>query len=345
MEEKIAFVFDTNFIVQNQNLSEVIKKLDNKYIPYVTQVSIEERKVQQCAVKKTAYEKALKLCKEIKALLTIKSYSDLEAELIKHKEAIQHGYESVFKEHIIKYEISSDLFDTILTRAYNKIPPFNDNDKASDKGFKDTLMWLSIIEFFKNNGEDEIVFLTNDKCFTEKSDALNKEFEEYAKKKIKIMENSMFGTLLENRKSTESTPKKEIPNIEKIREQLRDTLDSICWTTEYNYFGDEEYYRGFLTSIQFDEIYIKSIMDNLENVIQDHIFSDKIKVSVFLDNDNRIYNDRKIDITIIEKLNKLYKETSSNFPEHLSALIKTVTEKLNENYEEVDIITDTEVPF
>ena len=345
MEEKIAFVFDTNFIVQNQNLSEVIKKLDKKYIPYVTQVSIEERKAQQCAAKKSAYVEALRLRNEIKALLTIKSYSDLEAELIKHKEAIQHGYESVFKEHIIKYEISSDLFDTILTRAYNKIPPFNDNDNASDKGFKDTLMWLSIMEFFKNSGENEIVFLTDDKGFINKTDDLTKEFEEYTGKKIQIKKNSMFGTLLENKKSTESTPKKEIPNIEKIREQLRDTLDSICWTTEYNYFGDEEYYRGFLTSIQFDEVYIKSIMDNLENVIQDHIFSDKIKVSVFLDNDNRIYNDRKIDITIIEKLNKLYKETSSNFPEHLSALIKTVTEKLNENYEEVDIITDTEVPF
>ena len=345
MEEKIAFVFDTNFIVQNQNLSEVIKKLDKKYIPYVTQVSIEERKAQQCAAKKSAYVEALKLSKEIKALLTIKSYSDLEAELIKHKEAIQHSYESVFKEHIIKYEISSDLFDTILTRSYNKIPPFNDNDNASDKGFKDTLMWLSIMEFFKNSGENEVVFLTDDKGFTNKTDDLTKEFEDYTDKKIHIKKNSMFSSLLENKKLTELVPKNEIPNIEIIREQLKDTLDSICWTTAYNDFGDEEYYRNFLTSIRFDEIYIKSVMENLETVIQDHIFSDQIKVSVFLDKDSRIYNDRKIYITIIEKLNKLYKETSEIFPEHLSALIKTVTEELNENYEEVLIITDTEVPF
>lgn len=344
-EEKIAFVFDTNFIVQNKRLDEVLKQLEKKYVPYVTQVSIEERKAQQCIEKKKAYEKIKEEKKQISSLVTLKTMHDLEMELDKFRSLVQQLYEKLFEGTVIKYDISSESFNSILHRAFDKIPPFNDSDNASDKGFKDTLMWLSIMKFFKTNGESEVIFLTDDKGFINKSDILTKEFEEYTGKKIQIKTNAMFGNLLRNTPPKESFYKKGIPNIESIREQLRDILDSICWTTEYNYFGDEEYYRSFLTSIQFDERYIKSVMENLETVIQDHIFSDKILVSVFLDKDSRVYNDRKIDISLIEKLNKLYKEALAKYPEYITALIKTIMEKLNENYEDVDIIADNDVPF
>ena len=344
-KDKKAFVFDTNFIVQNLKLYEVIDKIDEDYVPYITQVSIEERKAQQCILKKKAYGEVLKLHQELKSIITIKSRTTFDAELIKHKEYVQSSYETLFKDHIIRYDISSELFALILQRAYEKTAPFNDSDGASDKGFKDTLMWLSIMAFFKDNGENEVIFLTDDNGFHNKIDALTKEFEEYTGKKIQIKKNSAFGSLFVNKKETVSVPKKEIPNIESIREQLRDLLENICWVTEYNYFGDEEYYRSFLTSVQFDNAYIKTVMDDLDKIIQENLFSDKIQVSVFLNKDGRIYNDRRIDIAFIEKLHRLYKDTMETYPEHTSAFLKNITEKLNENYEEVDVFDNAEVPF
>ena len=39
-----AFVFDTNFIIQNHNLNDVVKNLNEKgFVVYITQVAIDER--------------------------------------------------------------------------------------------------------------------------------------------------------------------------------------------------------------------------------------------------------------------------------------------------------------
>jgi len=41
---KKAFVFDTNFIIQNYNLNDVVKNLNEKgFVVYITQVAIDER--------------------------------------------------------------------------------------------------------------------------------------------------------------------------------------------------------------------------------------------------------------------------------------------------------------
>lgn len=345
MEEKIAFVFDTNFIIKNHNLIDVLKKIDNKYVPYVTMVSIEERKAQQCISKKKTYEKIKELQPQIESLIILKSTNELETELSKFKLYIQKSYETLFDNHIIQYDVSSDMFKEILERAYNKIPPFNVNEGASDKGFKDSLMWLSIKKYFKENGENEVLFLSDDKGFIDHADFLIKEFQEYTGKKIQIKNNSIIDSLIGNKIVKDTIPKKEKPNIESIREQLQDLLDRICWSLEYNYYGDEEYYRNFLTDIKFDEAYIKSVLDDLESIIQNHLFSDKIQVSIFLEKDSRIYNDRKIDMILIEKLNKLYKEVLNNYSEHTYALITAITEKLNENYEKYKEIDYFDIPF
>ena len=47
MGDKIAFVFDTNFIIQNHDLETVTQKLmEHDFVAYVTQVAIDERIAQ-----------------------------------------------------------------------------------------------------------------------------------------------------------------------------------------------------------------------------------------------------------------------------------------------------------
>lgn len=62
MAEKKAFVFDTNFIIQNQNLDEALDKLKEKFSVYITQVSIDERIAQNCRDLKAQFDEAEK-CK------------------------------------------------------------------------------------------------------------------------------------------------------------------------------------------------------------------------------------------------------------------------------------------
>lgn len=51
----------------------------------------------------------------------------------------------------------NNRFESIVNRAFSKLPPFEGKDKKSDKGFKDAFVWESVLEFalkhlqFKNH--------------------------------------------------------------------------------------------------------------------------------------------------------------------------------------------------
>ena len=66
---------------------------------------------------------------------------------------MQTRYEKVFGVNIIPFKEDKATFSCLLERAYAKIAPFSSADNASDKGFKDSLMWLSILDYFQKKGE------------------------------------------------------------------------------------------------------------------------------------------------------------------------------------------------
>lgn len=66
----------------------------------------------------------------------------------------------------IKTISESSIFNKIVNKAINKKPPFEGNEKQSDKGFKDVLIWESILNYAQNNPGD-YYFYTRDKGFDE----------------------------------------------------------------------------------------------------------------------------------------------------------------------------------
>lgn len=146
--------------------------------------------------------------------------------------------------------------------------------------------------------------------------------------------------------NNEIIPKKEIPNIDSIRVQLRDLLFDICHSYEYDeVWGDKCIVDNFSTVIKFDTDYIRDVLNELNTILQEHLFSETIKVAIFLDKDERIYDDKKIKIKTLEKMYKLYKMVSENYPEHITTFLKTITEKLNENFCDISSNDIPEVPF
>ena len=155
MEEKAAFVFDTNFIIQVKNLEDVVTNLADKFSVFITQVSIDERIAQVCRETKEKLDRLENLKKEYGdiANITLKTtYEDISAW---YRKNMQAKYERTFGVNIIP-------FSEILERAYQKQAPFLSDPKASDKGFKDSLIWLSLLNFFKQNGSNQILFISED---------------------------------------------------------------------------------------------------------------------------------------------------------------------------------------
>lgn len=78
---------------------------------------------------------------------------------------------------------NENRFSKIVERALNKQAPFEGGDKGkSDKGFKDALIWESILEYADSIDQpSEFIFITNDKGF---HDTLRREFEVFTGKSI-----------------------------------------------------------------------------------------------------------------------------------------------------------------
>lgn len=176
MSDKKAFVFDTNFIVQNKKLTDVIDKLKDSYNLYVTQLSIDERIAQQVRERNVVYDEAEKLQQENLNLLSVhfKKSKDEIKEYVKN--GVQRIYSEAFGDTIIEYSTTADSFKRVIQRANDKLPPFSNDKNASDKGFKDCLLWFSILDYFRCHGENEVLFITNDQGFLKNKEYLIAEF-------------------------------------------------------------------------------------------------------------------------------------------------------------------------
>jgi hypothetical protein len=187
MSEKTAIVLDTNFIISNRkNFSEIYKILSETYDVYISEISIQERISQKYLELKDKHDKINKFKEDYTDFVEISIKKPFEERLEYMIKTIQEDYQQTFGNRIIKFTQKNNTLSIIMDRVFKKIPPFINAENASDKGFKDTMIWLSILEYFLNNGSNNVIFITDDKYFMNNSEALCKEFASYTRKTIEI---------------------------------------------------------------------------------------------------------------------------------------------------------------
>ena len=96
---------------------------------------------------------------------------NVKTKIKEYKSDIQQGLSEVIEIQ----NASNSRFRSIIDRAFTKRPPFEGKDKKSDKGFKDALLWESILEFALNQPRSEIIYYSKDNAF---GDFLIQEFSE-----------------------------------------------------------------------------------------------------------------------------------------------------------------------
>jgi hypothetical protein len=102
-----------------------------------------------------------------------------------HIEQISEEYLNPKKIRLI--EIPDDdhlkaVFERIISRALNTQPPFKQHGDVSDAGFKDALIWESILNYSDITGFDKVILFTNDSGF----DGCKNEFQKIVKKYFSI---------------------------------------------------------------------------------------------------------------------------------------------------------------
>lgn len=357
--EKTAIIFDTNFIINyDKNLDEVVELFRNKgYKVFVPQIVIDERIYQICRKEYKQYDKIdqfysehKKYFKQFECRFT---YEERE-KYIKLK--MQDNYSKLFNNLIIPYNTTETLFKTTLERAYKKIPPFVESE--SDRGFKDTLIWLSIIEYFKTVDIDSIVLLTDDKGFGNNYAYLKQEFMNNTGKSIEIEKSSFYTDMIkEEQKENIIQHNHEISEeeLDVLREEIYNCVYNICkGIGVYEYaFNQEEYeYNIFTINTHYTEQNIKNMFSNLEKNINIHILQQNINITCILDDTEYVINSNDIPLKKGKNLLNLYKKIEQKYPFFINQFYTAVTNLINnlcyrepDNNSYINTISDDEAPF
>lgn len=170
----------------------------------------------------------------------IKSIIDNELELLKSKSI-----------KIKKAPIPKDLkINKLVKRAIKKNPPFSGKEKESDKGFKDVILWESLIEYKNNSLKEKIILCTEDKIFS--NDILNVEyFDKFKEDIVAAKWYSGKGDLINILSDIfESTPK--LSNQSEIFTEFRKVINTENLTKLYNTHRYSSIFRDRF--VEFDKI-------------------------------------------------------------------------------------------
>ena len=135
----------------------------DRFEQLIPEITISELFQKQTQAYKKEYEEIKKIYKKFEHMYSVDLVFESEFEYEKFIEEKKQSY--ILQKGIKILPICGEgRFHKIVERALDKKAPFEGVDKQSDKGFKDALIWESMLEFAEKN-EGTYLFFTGDKRF------------------------------------------------------------------------------------------------------------------------------------------------------------------------------------
>ncbi len=335
--------FDTNFIIDNKSdINNILKDIKRNYNIAIAKLVIEEIKGQRVRLSIKNYETIMKKIEEAKKAnkwLKIEDKTDIDAVLEKQEEMLETWLVKEFDNNVIDVEYDNFMSE-VMNRCKYKKSPFNSDDNSSDKGFKDTLLFLILMDYMKVSKENKIYLITNDKIIIKFKNELEEEFLEKANKELNIIsgdKENIYKILEIESQSEEETQEaeksKEIDDIivlekpkerENIVQETLDLLNNIFSNLNYSSRGN----FSLWTKVENEKI--KEFLEDLYINIERYVFMDEICIHDIIDIDST--KDGKIKFENLKKLSELYLEMSDK---NKDALVLALTNRLNKYYVEL----------
>lgn len=352
---KNVVIVDTNFLVNNTgNIKEIVKELQEKeievYVPELVKeefINIQLRKLEE------AYSK-LENLKNLQKIIDLK-YRKKEVTRKMVEGIYNNIFEENFKNKIIVYN-KEGMLDRVLERNKYKKPPFYNENNSSDKGFKDTIILLTIIDFISSFGDDAIFyFITSDNGFIKYKNEIEKEIFDKCAKNITIVEgkdkNKVYKELniveekSNQEEKTENIFSKEEINIEEIRKRINELMDIFIWTTSFDYYGNLQDERRFEISNYINNEKTEKFLNSIDGIIEDNIFRNEILVETFFETDEWVFSKNSIDVDTMKEISELYKKVKET--KYKEAFINYISQRINENKVNnmFTVESDDDLPF
>lgn len=281
---KYLIIFDTNVLnVQydkkadftkfyfNSTFGNVLDKIEALDIYENVNVAIptvvwEEMKVQNLEAYNSKVEQVKK---------TVEKFVFPYIELVEEKDKI---YEEKLSSNIQEYQkhlserfvdvIQLDLptqerYSSIIERAFKKKPPFEGKGGQADKGFKDALLWESVLEYAAKNKDVNIILYTKDKMFNEE---LEKEYEGlFEGREIKIFRDNLEEPLFIELEKIAKT----INEYTFIPKDVDEDADLKKWLVSEDFSNQFKRYEDILGVVNKYITYCHSMLEDVNNIIRE----------------------------------------------------------------------------
>ena len=171
---------------------------------------------------------------------------------------------------IVKVDIApyppNEALQGLIQRAISKHPPFEGKEKESDKGFKDALIWESLLDYKRKNSKDIFVLYSRDTKITDAF--LAKEYVKLFGDKIHMIYRDDPNT---HKKLLDKL--RELSDVEEERatfsQQLKDRLISLIQAMPSVYFAEpDKVYEVDGEQIRVDDCSINGV--TITDEIEDH---------------------------------------------------------------------------
>jgi len=263
--------------------------------------------------------------------------------------AIKKKLENLFGESNIVDISRENLFDKIVERDKQKLAPFNDK---GDKGFKDTAVWITFMEYAVNNKNANYFFISNDHGFIRNKIDLQKEFIAFTGiNHIKFLDKLPNLVSKSIQVKEPNGPFKEtLPdNMNEFREMANNILNILIYTSIDNPYDEDYVEINFETYEKFDSDILDVIIKEIPAFLFAHPFDyDFSFFDVF-----KVYpikSNYRITAKTLDEVSKFYLDIES--PHLRKSFIAFIVSKINEEcYKEAEsysrnaAIVEDDLPF
>nr|WP_192988492.1 PIN domain-containing protein [Carnobacterium mobile] len=361
-------IFDTNILIKKRLLKNVKLLIDQqKKIGdvYITETVLDEFTNFNHSIMKTEVVDTLNNYSFMYNLLDV-HYDIQKINSIGTSKDIKHTIKKLFEDNIIG--LDTIKLDDVYRRAITKVPPFNAS-KSSDKGFKDTIIWLSILNYDYSN-YSEVIFITDDNIFSQYKDELQKEFSEKHNKSISIFKDPLSENVVtpektsektkisEDNRMTESYSESVLEDYHKIndfRNDLDQVLNDIIYFISINYDYSQDYELRFIIHKYINIEDLELFRIHLTTLVSNNILSQKISVMDFLkpySNRENVTEYQSIEIDSVFKLLEIISEFQKILPKYTNAFLSVINDRINNETYRLDVpsgnpieISDDDLPF